>query len=330
MTRRREGLRRTRRSVWYDAEPWQHADTRGAKLTQLPRYYESSEAQMFIEDVGLWIVPHRQERSEAHARIWLEPPDGDFEQALVEALRDRGYAQDLTDAVCDFVRDCAKTVLCFGEAVYEVVVLVDPETDKVGGFDLAYLPPEQLVREGTRWFQHIPPRLAAERDLPKRIYLPSDSLVRFRAPAHLRNTLPPALECLAAASNLMMPGFIRDAILGERTRTRLDSAASYRQRGQTIAAATRSVGWDCRGTVREFASEYYLIHRHLAFRRFTIRFRESIFATLNELVERVSKRFGVRTRLRTVGLQTVSDVDAAERELRNGPSSLDEVVRGVR
>lgn len=316
----RRDLYRHQRSVYC---PSQYCD--GGEAHPLPEYYRRSECHMLIEDVGAGIMPVVLNRDEKRYQILLEPPNDQFEPVITEAIGRESYSRDFDEAVCEFVRQCAGTLLCFGEACYEIVYLAVSRGDAISAFDLFYIPQGQLRISSKDWRQIIPRKWARERDVPQVIRIPDDFMARFRLPASIRWPLLPTMECLSSISEHPLPMFTAEDATDPFRESLFNINEWSAQRASAIASATKCVGWPGRGTFRDHTTDYYAIRRQLMFERFKIKLRDQILSDLNDVLRRVARTLRLTGEIRTEGLPTLGDVAAAERELHQGPDSLEEI-----
>lgn len=315
----RRDLYRHQRSVYC---PSQYCD--GGEAHPLPGYYRRSECHMLIEDVRVGIMPIVLNRDERQYRIFLKPPNDQFERVIIDAIGRESYSRDFGEAVCEFVRQCAGTVLCFGEACYEIVYLAVSRGDAMSAFDLFYIPREQLRRSGKDWHQIVPRKWARERDVPEIIRIPDDFMARFRLPASMKWPLFPTMECLSSISEHPLPMFTAEEATDPFRESLFNISKWSAQRACAIASATRWVGWPGRGTFRDHTTDYYAIRRQLMFERFKIKLRDQILSDLNEVLRRVGRTLGLTGEIWIEGLPTLGDVASAEHELHRGPDSLEE------
>ena len=89
-------------------------------LRARPDYTRSLQVHMLIEDVSLGIMPVGRHARRRNFKVGITPGSKSVEELLANALARRDYSEDLVGAVCDFFRECAETIMTFGEAIYEI------------------------------------------------------------------------------------------------------------------------------------------------------------------------------------------------------------------
>src|ERR1044071_7088314 len=90
-----------------------------ALLRQWELSDEGAEAHMFTEDVHHGVIPYTRQDA---IQVTLIPEDENEQDLVAAALsRNRSYRERLDEAVIDFVRECAQTLMSFGKAQYELV-----------------------------------------------------------------------------------------------------------------------------------------------------------------------------------------------------------------
>ena len=319
----RHDLYRARKSVRFHTTRVQESEGRPGVSR---KYLDSANVHMFIEDVSLGVMPIGGRRRKGPFEVAIEPSDPRVEGLLESALGRGDYTRGLADAVCGFVRECAKAILSFEEAFYEIVYLSNEESGPAVGFELEFVQPHTVVRKRRTFFQAIPIDVARERGIPDRIELPPDRLVAFCLPGCVQGRLKPMLESLGMLSLPPPMELMFEDMTRGTPRASYDFTMHEHSRKRAIARITKSVGWDARSDLGEEALEFYLLYRWLTFKRFKIELRDGILDTLNAALKKAGKQLGFSAQLRIQGLPTLADVDAARVQLENGAQPFGKIV----
>lgn len=311
-------LRRSQRSVSYPI------DGAPAKVKAAGDLFGTMFVHMFLQDVSLSVMPvGGLRRDGATSPVKLEPPNRDVEKLVVSSFQGHSYARPLAEAVCDFLQDCARTVLLYGEACFEIVYLSRPADGRAVAFQLARVTAGTVVRRRGRLVQHLPPAVAAKRKLPDHVELDPKSVIIFEAPQYAKGELHRVVGALGELGTRMLPPeFVyRDLRAGLQQAT-YDAKGHIRTRNLALASATQLTGWNARNLLLDDTLEFYWMHRQLLFHRFVIELRDGLLATLNEVLRRAGSEIGFSGALRLQGLPTLEDVEAAQDHLRKGDRSF--------
>src|ERR1017187_115224 len=165
-------LRRSQATIRYGLEALTEEEMQKLELVDLhSRFYTS----MLIDDASLFVMPISMSRSGAKAM--LDPPNDAADDLAAYALRRDCDGRDLGEAVCDFIRDCAQTIVEYSYAPYEIVYLYSPESDVAVGFELFSINPSTHLMEDNQLVQYVPERYVASGNFPSRIKVNPDHLV---------------------------------------------------------------------------------------------------------------------------------------------------------
>jgi hypothetical protein len=290
-------------------------------------YSEHAYSSMLIDDVVVGVIPigGRSDRQQFMARIL--PEDGQVERLISEAIG-RGHERDLGPALCHFVGDCARTIMHYGQAVYEIVFLSDAAGGDPSTFALELIHPDTLIQTWRGIAQQIPQRIAAERGLPTRLELPMDRLIQIQPRVYKTGKVRHALRTLVVLSGRLLPEFAIQP-QGSDQRMPFDFAEYERAQKVALAVAGRQIGWNARSSLQNEVLEYYWLDRHLRFVEFKTTLREEIIATLGEGLTRAGHRRGFDVRLEVDGLPSTEDVRRARGMLAAGQGTFKEIVESV-
>jgi hypothetical protein len=319
----RNDFLRNQKSVWFfadDSEPGLKSDRPFSGL-------DSIYADALARDIPLHVMPiGGTSQARKDFTITLEPSDEKLERVIANALAEqRGsyYGRDLTRAVCDFVARCASRLMRYGNAVFEIVFLLDRNTSELQGCHLFEINVRTISFERNRVLQRIPAKVAAERKVSMIIDLDESRLAIF--------SVPPAFQYLTETKQALAQlggGALARMYEASQNNNKLgyDAKEHIRAEHLAIAAATRSTGWSANQSLYELFTEYYVLHRRLVFEGFVIALRESILQTLNKAVGKIAEQFGTTAKLKVTGLPTLEDVNRAKEELASGGRTFGSVL----
>jgi hypothetical protein len=284
---------------------------------------------MLIEDIQTRIIPFAWGSGKESFKIELAPTSKAVEAIVAAGLttRDRGPYRELQSAVCDFVRECAQSVLTFGEAAYEIVYKSKPATQEIVGFELESIRPLTVKRRGQEFVQTVPQVIAERKGSPSRITLGADDVVVFQVPAQMRNYLEEVLDSLVVLSEKLMPEFALKSLAEAGSKYHYDSGDQVRAQKLALAEAGKGIGWNARGLFGDDMLEFYVLRRQLRFEHFKIEFRNSIVDRLNAALRIAGKRMGFTGQIQIDGLPKLSDVETAVRELEYGTKPFGEILK---
>ncbi len=264
-------------------------------------------------------------RARKDFKVFLEPNDQRFEQIVAGALADQhhDYAYQLGHEVCDFFQHCAARIIERGKAVYEIVLLSEPDTGESKSFELVPIDVRTLEKRHGKTFQIVPSEWAEKHNLPTTIPLQDDRLVIFSPPPAFSdlNEINDALAQLGSGGIFRMYSATRG-----HANSFYDAKDHIRAEKLALAAATRTIGWTGGETLTEIFLEYYTLHRRLIFEQFVISLRETILDTLNKALRQIAPRFGANATLKISGLPTPDDVKRAIKELAAGERTFNSVL----
>lgn len=316
-------LHRSQQSIFY------YSDLAGREdpvLRARRDYFAQLYPHMLIEDVALGIMPIGGHAEKKPFRVFVTPPDPRAEKLIAVAIARRDYSRDFADAVCDFFHDCAQTIMAFGEAVYEIVYLSQPDDGTIVGFELMFIQPRTVIRRRGKLVQYVPADVARERKVPQYVQLSPERILTFKPPAYVQGKLSHIMESLAFLSRPPLPNFALQGEGGSSKPVPYDSAAHIRVEKLALADVGKLIGWNARGLLQEETLEYYWLYRELLFERFKIELRGSILKTLNDGLDRAGRKVGFSVRLEIEGLPTLADVDAAQAHLAAGDRPFKEIL----
>ena len=289
-------------------------------------YFRQLYPWMLIQDTSVSIMPIGGRTANRPFRVFATPPDPRAEELISAALPRGGDRHDLGRAVCAFFRDCAQAVMSFGEVYYEIVYFSDNEASAPVRCELTMIQSGTVKRRWGHLIQYVPQTIANERSLPVRIQLPEERVVLFSLPTSVGVKLKRTMKALVIASRRVFPKFVLERTADESSSMPFDVTTYDRARKAAIAEATRSIGWNARGLLRDEALEYYWLYRQLSFEGFIIDLRNQILNTLNEAIQRIGRRLGFSVQLHVEGLPGLQELEAARAALKSGNGTFKEIL----
>lgn len=314
---------RLRRSVSYPARATE-------ARAEMREYFTHLYPRMLIEDVSHQVTPLGLRTTRVGFEAGVVPRNEAVSDLVAAALSRHGQGFDLAEAIHDFFSQCSGLLMTYGEAVYESVPVIRKADEQLAAFELEPIPWGTYTRRRGGLVQRVDPEVAQDLGVPETIEVPEADIVSFDLPSYVARGHRRMMEALTRLSDPVLPGFALKSDPLDPKRVPLDSTAHIRSRLVAVAAATRHIGWNARGLFDREITEYYQLHRFLAFERFKVELRESILSTLNQWLERVGGRMGFQARIELRGLSTREDCQAVERDLQSGGRPFKEVVDAFR
>jgi hypothetical protein len=259
-------------------------------------------------------------------RVAPSPAAEEVEAPREEAIALRDH-RDLTEAVSEFVRDCAASVVSDGTVTYEIAYRHD-ENNKPVSFMLLEIQPGSVQAKGKRLVQYVPASVARERNAKDNfIDLTPENFVFFELPNYMRSEHAQMMSALAARSDHVFPDFVLSGLEENGPRIPFDSEQFDRTKKMAVAQASKLIGWDGRFMIGSgYVTEYYQWYRLLLFEYFKIELRSCIIVTLNTAVARAGQKIGFSGQLIVEGLPTLADVRDAQEALATGSRTFGEIL----
>jgi hypothetical protein len=285
---------------------------------------------MLIEDVRNGLIPFARVRTGKPFSVCLQPDDDRASDLVASALPShfgRGLHRncDMIEALCDFVRDCAGTIMYYGEAFFEIVYLLD-NVDKATGFHLSHIPSYSVLRHRGRLIQELPAEVASGLEKPQRIELPEQSIVHIQLPVYVRRTYWQMMDVLAQTSGPGIPEWALQTNAGLHQGSPYDFRQHRSEQIKAIALATKTIGWDGRHLIYDNTVEHYRWQRFLRFHEFKIRVRDEIVAGVNDAIGRAGLKLGFNGTLKIEGVPTLADIEKVRAGLMDGSLPFKDVL----
>ncbi|MGP8024538.1 MAG: hypothetical protein ACLQG5_03830 [Methanobacterium sp.] len=279
-------------------------------------YYLLGYPSVLIEDVGAFIIP--SSRSPWNLNAVLEPQDQKIEDLISKAIfvdrfgQLKYYRTSLSDSLSDFIQDCAKIIMAFGEAIYEIVYYSHPESEEIIEFKLVNIPSKTVEWKENKLMQYIPKKAAQEFNKHQYLELSPENIVFFKPPKYIH--WQKMMNRLDALNKSPIPTFIYQ----NGSNVPYDKHLHKYTQQLAIADTTKVIGWNANFSFQEYIIEFYNLHRFLLFKKFLIILRNDILNKLNECISRVGNKIEFTTKLKIEGLPTLKDVEIMEKQLKEG------------
>lgn len=289
---------------------------------------------MLNQDVNVSIMPYRNydERREASI-VQLSSPNDLIEEDISLALSGNDYHRNnLEEAVSDFIRECASTIMHEGQAIYEIVHYTDEDTPEVSFSKLEHVPNRNITFLLGQPFQILPKLEDFEDKEPRFKRITKEKLVIFRMPKPYRTGY--------RALQLQLDGVGKDGVQNlhikamEEANSKKQNALNhkinvmdgYKYSDLAVLSATNSIGWNARDVPSKHLQEYFSLVRLLRFERFKIRLRNSVLDTINDSLTRLVSDRAYDGMIEFHGLPAEEDIQQAEKDLKEGSRRFNDII----
>lgn len=289
---------------------------------------------MFNEDVNVMIMPYRNydERREAPL-IQLSSPNDLAEENINLALSGSDYQRhNLEEAVTDFIRECASTIMHEGQAIYEIVHYTDEDTPEASFSKLEQVPNRNIKFFLGQPFQIIPKLGDFEDKEPRFKRITKDKLVMFRMPKLYRaNHKAIRLQLDEVGKDAVQNLYIKTMEEADKQKRhtlshKVNVMDGYKFSDLAVLSATNSIGWNARDIPSKYFQEYFTLVRFLRFERFKLSLRNSILKTINANFARLVSNPTYDGKLQFQGLPTEEDIRQAEKALKEGSKGFKDII----
>ncbi len=137
---------------------------------------------------------------------------------------------------------CARTIVGYGLAPYEIVYLSHPDEEKIVGFELFPIFPPSLRSQDGKLTQYVPQRLSSSGTFPTQISVDPNRLAVFTLPDELRDDLGLAISGLARIDNTRGMDLAVQAAAGNARAHGYNFQSHQRAKHLAVAEATRNIG----------------------------------------------------------------------------------------
>ncbi|MCP5275765.1 MAG: hypothetical protein H6936_13135 [Burkholderiales bacterium] len=291
---------------------------------------------MLNQDVNVSIMPYRNhdERRETSI-VQLSSPNDLVEEDISLALSGNDYHRhNLEEAVSDFIRECASTIMHEGQAIYEIVHYTDEDTPEASFSKLEHVPNRNIMFLLGQPFQILPKLEDFEDKEPRFKKITKDKLVIFRMPKPYRSHYR-ALQIQIDMVGKDCVQNLHIAAMEEANKKKknvlshkINVMDGYKFSDLAVLSATNSIGWNARDVPSKYLQEYFTLVRFLRFERFKTELRNSILNTINDNLNRLIINSTYTGILHFHGLPTSEDIEKSEKDLREGSKPFKEIILG--
>lgn len=268
-------------------------------------WWTSVYGSSFLEDVELGIMPIGGRSSLPSFFIRPAATAEASVDTLIRTISGKSpyYSRELASVVCDWIVDCAQTVVMYGRAEYHII----------------HTGPSDVV------IQRVHHDDAGEQNLEHTV-IGSGACVMPREGARALTVLRKVLAGLhgpVAVLDLLDP-----PNAGGRLTVPFDHEAYRREEAHVLARATAFTGWNARGMFHPDHGQnaYHFVYRELKFHHFKALLRRLALACLNDCLHIAGGAVGVSMLVDVLGLPTEGDAEQALRQLEEGQSAFSELL----
>ena len=319
-----EGLDNNQQSIFYYLDSIKQD---APLLNKRPNFQSYHYPYMLSDDIANGILPISWKGRNIKASLHPEnKPLSDLISFGITARTSYHARRSLPDALHNFFQRVALKLALFGECPYEIVEMIDTNSNDVTAFFLSPIQPGTIIskQDGT-FTQHIPKTIAAEREIECEISLSPERLLFFRFQDSIQDNWLKMMSELASLSEIV-PSFWSENLGMDKVRVPFDSTLYYKLRDQSVALITSEIGWNMRKYPQDGMSEYYWLSRKIRFELFLVGLRESLLTTLNEGIGRIEKKISMRGDIVIEGFPTVEEILQAEEDLESGSCHAGEIM----
>ena len=290
---------------------------------------------MFNEDVKAGIIPYRNHyRQDTTTSSVQLSPLNDIVQEDISLVLSRGehHGYSLEEAVSSFIRECANTIMCQGQVIYEIVNYTDEIVAENSFSRLEYVP-DGIIKFFLRQpFQILYSLKGFENEESCFKKITKDKLVVFEMPKPYCNNYKALQSQLYMVEKYGVQNLLKKP-LEEPNRKKKRSphqnvnvTDGFKFSNLAVLSATNLMGWNARNLASKHLQEYFTLVRFLQFERFKLKLRNSILDTINDNLDRLISDPTYTGKLQFHGLPTDEDVERAEKDLREGSRKFNDII----
>lgn len=289
---------------------------------------------MLNQDVNVSIMPYRNhdERREVSI-VQLSSPNDLIEEDISLALSGNDYHRNnLEEAVSNFIKECASTIMHEGQAIYEIVHYTDEDTSEASFSKLEHVPNRNIKFLLGQPFQILPKLEDFEDKEPRFKRITKEKLVIFRMPKPYRTGYK--------VLQLQLDGVGKDGVQNLHIKmmekasrkkhnalnSKIDIMDGYKIRDLAVLSATNSIGWNARDVPSKHLQEYFSLVRLLRFERFKLKLRNSILNIINNNLTRLVSDLAYDGKIEFHELPTEEDIQQAEKDLKEGNRQFNNII----
>lgn len=317
-----EGRINSRKSIWY---PMHYV--KSEQLSDLSGY-----TYMLMEDLRLGIMPIAGRTANSNFAIIIKPPSDEIENLIRIGLKaHRGEPSDITEAVCNFVKEAAHIIAYYGKVYYEIVLFYTNENkSKIDGFVFENIASYSLRKRMGSYCQFIPKRVIEERgdDLKRYISFNKDELLIIPFPIQMGGAkkMRRVVSDLQWISKYSIPEFALKNMACQQQTKGYDFKTYTENQDVFLAKITRDLGWTARGLISERSLEFYQIYRYLEFQKTKAILRNHIIKSLNNTLIFIGDKMAFKAEIEVNGLLSPQDYDRNIEKLIEGSLGFSEAM----
>lgn len=274
---------------------------------------------MCAEDLGTEIWSHFHPRNISgpeRVRPALSTNcSAELNEELAEALPWVGHGHDLVDVIGDFAKIVAQELMLTGPVRTEIqTAALRSEPHAIVQVRLASIPQRSVLAVSRLMFQFVPSDIATEQHSASIVRLDSSRIVTFGWPQRLRSIVP------RIQNGFRVLGELQNQWMHEAAEGALRENAKEVRRNHEIQLGRLAapIGWNFRGLLRDYESDFHWALRELRWKRTAIEVRDEILAVLSSALTVMGRFRGGRPALSWSDLPNVQQVDDAMNQLLRG------------
>lgn len=294
---------------------------------RLGKYVYSGTARMLIEDIYTSIMPFTHVRPKKDGFSITINVDDEKKKALIaEGLSNRGYRVFLDDAVTEFIRMGALSLLNDGVNYYEIIVNKN-KSGEVEKFDLNSIGSSHIFRWFNNYYQIIPWGIARKYHIKAGVIkIPQNKILKINFPKELggRRKLVKIMKRLWWLGKEITPSFQMDA-MKENKDIGFDLNKYADTKNVEIDKVTTIYGWNHRGYLEKRVLEYYSMNRYLRLKKTQAVLRRIILDKINEAINR--PELNLNCKIIINGLPDEKSIDQLQQKLSKGDVEFMEIFK---
>lgn len=296
---------------------------------RLGRYVYNGTARMLIEDVYASIMPFTHVRPQKDGfSITIDVDDKKKKALIAEGLSNREYRVFLDDAVSEFIRMGALSLLNDGVNYYEIIVNKN-KNGEIEKFDLNSIGSSHIFRWFNNYYQIVTWRIAQKYHLKVEVIkIPKNKILKINFPKELggRRRLLKIMKRLWWLGKEITPSFQMDA-MKENKDIGFDLNKYAETKDIEIDKITKIYGWNHRGSLEKRVLEHYSLYRYLISKKVQSILRRVILDKINEALNGPELNLNVKIIIN--GLPDERSIDDLQQKLKHGGIEFMEIFKAT-
>ncbi|PIR94941.1 hypothetical protein COT95_01400 [Candidatus Falkowbacteria bacterium CG10_big_fil_rev_8_21_14_0_10_37_6] len=296
---------------------------------KLGKYVYNGTARMLIEDIYTSIMPftHVSPKKEGFS-IAIDVDDKNKQSLIAGGLSDRSYSVWLDDAVSEFIRMTALSLLNDGVNYYEIITNKS-KTGQIEKFDLYSIGSSHIFRWFNNYYQIVPWWIAQKYHLKVGIIkIPKNKILKIKFPKELggKSRLAKIMKRLWWLGKEFTPSFQMDA-MKENKDIGFDLNKYADTKNIEIDKVTTIYGWNHRGYLEKRVLEYYSMKRYLGLKKTQAILRRTILDKINEAIN--GPELNLNCKVVINGLPDEKTIDEFQQKLSKGDVEFMEIFKAT-